>query len=275
MTHSMPSPVNERRAWLSDIAQSRAQVLARAQAGTVDSTTLRSIADDEAALALALHPMPEDVAEHTRAAHAYAHPYLERLFTHDPAREVFVDATHSYTPRKILRRVLDHALDHLNQVEQWLLWQQQGLVPNPTDGWADSAVTLAEDRLPLTSAEAQAWLWRIDLVVELIATRASQLSPEQLDWVPPIGEWSLRQMFHHLALAEVYYAVWLDEALPEATVPRYAEANRRFHEQVQQLLAEPASEKTVFFESEALAPTTLDHLVQEALAAEQKLLSEQ
>ncbi len=30
---------------------------------------------------------------------------------------------YTYTPRKILRRVLDHALDHLNQIDQWLAWQ--------------------------------------------------------------------------------------------------------------------------------------------------------
>jgi len=30
--------------------------------------------------------------------------------------------------------VLDHALDHLNQIGQWLAWQRHGIAPTPTDG---------------------------------------------------------------------------------------------------------------------------------------------
>ena len=273
MTHAIRSFESGRHEWLGQIAQSRAHVLNQARAGAVDSAMLRSVADAEAALALALHPMPEDVVEHTRAAYAYVHPYLERLLKHDPAQEVSVDATHRYTPRKVLRRVLDHALDHLNQIEQWLLWQQQGIVPHPTDGWADSATTLEEDQLPLTEADLKTWLWRIDLVVELVATRASQLSRQQLDWVPPDGGWSLRRMLHHLASAEMFYAVWLDEALPEETVARYEEANRRFGERVRQLVTEPEREGMALFDGGG-APTTVDHLVQEALAEERRLFSE-
>ena len=48
---------------------------------------------------------------------------------------------YTYTPRKVLRRVLDHSLDHLNQIEQWLRWRRDGLVPTPTDGWVPSTVT--------------------------------------------------------------------------------------------------------------------------------------
>ncbi|MEO8971943.1 MAG: DinB family protein [Ktedonobacteraceae bacterium] len=272
MTHPIPSYSNERREWLIQVAQSRTHILAQAKAGTVNIALLRRVADTEAEFTLALHPMPEDVVEHTRAAHAYARPYLERLLTHDPTREVFVDATHSYTPRKVLRRVLDHALDHLNQLEQWLLWQHQGVVPYPTDGRADSATTLEEDRFPLTSADLNAWLWRIDLVVELVAQRAGQLSLQKLDWMPPDGGWSLRQMLHHLASAEMYYAIWLDEELPEETVARYAEANRRFGEQVQQILPSLEHGDTAFFEAGAVTPTTIKHIVQEVLAAEHHLL---
>lgn len=275
MTPSIPSPSNERREWLRQIAQSRAHILAQARVRIVKSAMLRRIADTEAELALTLQPMPKDVVAHTRAAHAYARPYLERLLNHDPAREVFVDATHSYTPRKILRRVLDHALDHLNQVEQWLLWQQQGVVPHSADGWADSATTLEEDRLLLTSADLKAWLWRIDLVVELITQRAEQLSLQQLDWMPPDGGWSLRQILHHLASAEMYYAIWLDEELPEETVARYEEANRGFGEQVQQILASPEQEDTAFFEAGAITSTTVEHIVWEALAAEHRLFHEE
>jgi len=130
----------------------------------------------EGNLTTRLHPMPLDPSEHVLAAHAYVHPYLERLTLHDPADFVLADTVHSYTPRKILHRVLDHAWDHLNQMEQWLVWQQQGIVPTPTDGWASSAETFREDLQPLSSEELQAWLWRIDLTVGLVVSRAKQLS---------------------------------------------------------------------------------------------------
>lgn len=263
----------ERQKWLTQLAASRTHVLTRASAGTLNTTMLCQVADTEAELTLTLCPMPENVAAHTRAAHAYAHLYLERLLKHDPTHEVIAtDVEHRYTPRKILRRVLDHALDHLNQLEQWLMWQQHGIVPIPTDGWANSATTLEEDRLPLTSADLEAWLWRIDLVVELVAQRAEQLSLQQLDWTPPNEGWSLRYMLHHLASAEIYYVVWLDQALPEEPVARYKETSRRFSEQLYQALTLPGNENTTFFD-DGVTPVTIEYVVQKALAAEQTLLN--
>ncbi|MDQ2716211.1 MAG: hypothetical protein M3Z08_14995 [Chloroflexota bacterium] len=257
--------------WFTQLAASRTRVLAQARAGTVDTIALRQVADMEAELTLTLHPVPTDVAAHTRAAHAFARPYLERLLKHDPTHDVLAtDAEHRYTPRKILRRVLDHALDHLNQLEQWLAWQQQGIVPVPTDGWADSATTLEEDRLPLTQADLNTWLWRIDLAVELVAQRAEQLSCQQLDWIAPGGGWSLRHMLHHLASGEIYYVVWLDEALPEEPVSRYDMASQRFGEQVYRAFALPGSENTFFFDGVTMVKA--EYVIQEALTAERTLL---
>ena len=112
----------------------------------------------------------------------------------DPARRTHVDYTvvesYTYTPRKPLRRVLDHTLDHLNQIEQWQRWRQDGVVPTPTDGWVGSTVTLPEDRLPLTPSDLEAWLWRIDLAMGLMVQRTARLAEEELDWQPPDGGWA-------------------------------------------------------------------------------------
>jgi len=72
-------------------------------------------------------------------------------------------------------------------------------VPTPTEGWAPSAVTLDDDTLPRTEADLSAWLWRIDLVIGLLTTRASHLTPTQMDWQPPDGGWNLRRVIHHVA----------------------------------------------------------------------------
>lgn len=252
------------------LAASRACMLERAQTRALDLAALREIADREADLALSLYPMPLDPAEHVLAAHRHARPYLERLDELDASVEVVADATHRYTPRKILRRVLDHALDHLNQIEQWLTWQIVGTPPIATDGWASSAETLEEDWLPLSAADLRAWLWRIDLTVALVAQRARHLHAAQLDWMPPApdGGWNLRQMLHHLASSELYYAVWMEEALPDEPVARYLEANRRFGEHAYQALLVPQGGDIAYFDDDAHT-TSAEQIIRAVLLAEQ------
>jgi hypothetical protein len=133
---------------------------------------------------------------------------------------------YTYTPRKVLRRVLDHALDHLNQIDQWRAWLHHGVTPTPTDGWASSTVTLPEDRLPLADAELEAWLWRIDQAIRLLAGHAEELTEEELDWTPPDGGWRLRRVIHRVARCESLYATALDEAPPADALIGYRRSGR-------------------------------------------------
>ena len=127
--------------------------------------------------------------------------------------------------------MLDHALDHLNQIEQWLAWRRDGLVPTPTDGWVGSSVTLPGDLLPLSSSDLDAWLWRIDQAALLVRQRAGTLTAAELDWQPPDGGWPLRRVLHHLARCERLYGASIDEALPgDDPACRYEEACRRLEE---------------------------------------------
>src|SRR5439155_2247304 len=125
-----------------------------------------------------------------------------------------------------LRRVLDHALDHLNQIDQWLAWQHHAVVPTPTHGWSPSTVTLSEDRLPLGADDLKAWLWRIDQAARLLAQRTAMLSESELDWQPPDGGWPLRRVMHHVARSELLYARGVDGGLPPEPRARYDEATR-------------------------------------------------
>ena len=229
---------------------SRERLLRTAADGGVvlaHATAVRAVA------AWTLTPAPSDPARHVEAAHARARRHLAGLGLHDPAREIpavmtdelfsrLTDAQpapltapagvgrYTYTPRKSLRRVLDHALDHLNQIDQWLAWQRHGVVPTPTDGWVPSTVTLPGDRLPLAAADLDAWLWRIDQAMRLVVQRADALTVAELEWLPPDGGWPLRRVLHHLARSERLYAAALDEALrdeiPRAGTPRPAGASR-------------------------------------------------
>jgi hypothetical protein len=257
---------------LTRLTQSHDRVLARARAGTLDAAALGTLANTEIALTLDLAPMPLDPSAHVRDAHAWARPWLARVPAQDPTHLVAVDTAHRYTPRTILRRVLDHALDHLNQIEQWLAWREHGVAPTSTDGWASSAQTLEEDRAPLSRAELNAWLWRIDVTVGLLAQRALTLTADQLEWRPPAGGWTLKQVLRHVASAERYYVVWLDDTFSEKPVARYREANHRFVSQVRQVLAHPPLEWEALF-SRGTAPTTAEQVVETLLAAEQRAMA--
>lgn len=259
--------------WLTQLAASYERTIAAARSGQVESDALRSVADLEAFFALNLTPMPVDPVAHIRVGYARTRPYLERLPRHDPTRIVPISARDGYvypmTPRKVLRRVLDHLLDHLNQIDQWVAWQDHGIVPVPTDGWAPSAVKLDDDTLPLTEADLSAWLWRIDLVVGLLTTRTSHLTPAQWDWQPPDGGWNLRRVIHHVA--RTYgYAAWLDEALPEEGEARYTEANRRLRDGFARLIAAPPPPDMAFYMAEGRQFTPTEAM-RETLEAEEHL----
>jgi DinB family protein len=237
--------------WTKALDDSRERVLSTARTGRHGAAALAHATGARMVATWTLAPVPSDPAAHVAAAHADARSHLVRLLDHDPAVEVRspmtnqlflrltegserrarIDYTavdrYSYTPRKPLRRVLDHALDHLNQIDQWQRWRREGVVPTPTDGWVPSTVTLPEDRLPLTPADLDAWLWRIDQAIRLLAQRAAGLAEDELDWQPPDGGWPLRRVPHHVARSENLYAASLDEALPDDPVRAYAEADSR------------------------------------------------
>jgi hypothetical protein len=159
----------------------------------------------------------------------------------------------------------------MNQIDQWLDWQSDGVAPRPTDGWAPSGITFDEDHVSLTQDELSAWLWRIDRAIELLIHRAERLSEAQLRWQPPDGSWPLQRVLHHVARWYAY-AVWLDEALPEDVQQRYVEANRRFTSQVARLVEAPPQADVGFYRN-AGRQFTVAEMIHDVLAAEQEVRS--
>ena len=258
--------------WQAALSASQENVLAAARAGRIAGTALTRATVARMMAALTLNPAPRDPVQHLQAAHAEARGHLVRLTDHDPAIEVRAAlGSWTYTPRKALRRVLDHVLDHLNQIDQWLAWRRDGVTPTPTDGWAPSQVTLAEDRLPLAASDLDAWLWRIDQATRLFIQRVESLSNDELDWQPPDGGWPLRRVAHHVARDEVFYAASLDDALPEDAMSRYTEASRRLDERLRagQMRGEDTS---IVYAHLYGAPRTLEEVVREVLTVESGLL---
>ena len=104
-----------------------------------------------------------------------------------------------YTPHKAIRRVADHLIDHLAEIEARLAG-----APTIPDHWHASAVTTPADLAPFTAedlAEARSRLTRLAQILEL---RLRTLTPAQLDH-RDADAWSPRQIAFHLE-GSLYYA---------------------------------------------------------------------
>src|SRR5213594_4332363 len=295
----MAVPMTITETWTEALAASRERMLSAARTGRHREALLAHATAGRIVAAWTLDPAPRDPATHLEATHARCRRHLQRLvekpagdevrspmtsqlYTRltqpaDPSRRTRIDYTvvesYTYTPRKPLRRVLDHALDHLNQIDQWQQWRRDGVVPTPTDGWVPSTVTLPEDRLPLTASDLDAWLWRIDLAMSLLIQRAARLGEEELDWQPPDGGWALRRVLHHVARSEVLYAASFDEALPEDSAARYAEADARLGARLIAARARAGDPSIVFPDPYGTFFTPVD-VVAEVIALERELVTQ-
>ncbi len=104
----------------------------------------------------------------------------------------------TYTPHKAIRRVADHLVDHLAEIEA-------GRAPPPPepDHWHASAITTEADLAPFTRDdldEARSRLRRLALIWDV---RLRSLTDEQLD--APCGEaWTLREVALHLDGSDFY-----------------------------------------------------------------------
>jgi hypothetical protein len=98
-----------------------------------------------------------------------------------------------WTPHKALRRVTDHLLDHLAEINAVLAG-----APTVADTWHGRAVTLDTDWARFTEAdldEAESRLRRYAELYRLCITALPELDLDQ----PRPGAWTIRQIAHHVA----------------------------------------------------------------------------
>ncbi|MFF8420590.1 hypothetical protein [Streptomyces sp. NPDC015680] len=104
-----------------------------------------------------------------------------------------------YTPHKAIRRVADHLVDHLAEMEARLVGEE-----TQPDHWHASATTTAADLAPFTGADLDEARSRLTRLARIWANRLDALTPDELDRSAGTG-WTFRQLAFHLA-ESVYYA---------------------------------------------------------------------
>ncbi|KUL31942.1 hypothetical protein [Actinoplanes awajinensis] len=111
-----------------------------------------------------------------------------------------------YTPHKAIRRIGDHLIDHLAEVEARLAG-----VPTIPDRWHASAITTPGDLAVFTAADLAEAESRLTRLAQIWTVRLAGLTAEQLDHREP-GAWTIREIAEHLS--DTYYADavgWLSE----------------------------------------------------------------
>ena len=104
-----------------------------------------------------------------------------------------------WTPVKALRRITDHLLDHLAEIEATLAGQ-----PTVPDTWLGRTVTLESDWARFTEGDLNEAANRLRRYAELYRVRLGGMSAAELD-LPRPAAWTVRQIAHHVA-GVTYYA---------------------------------------------------------------------
>lgn len=99
-----------------------------------------------------------------------------------------------WTPHKALRRVGDHLIDHLAEIECRLA----GL-PTVPDRWHGRKLTVDADWARFTEADLDEAESRLGRLAAWYEARLSGLSAEVLDHRPDAATWTIREVAHHVA----------------------------------------------------------------------------
>jgi hypothetical protein len=102
------------------------------------------------------------------------------------------DGDRIYTPHKAVRRIADHLVDHLAEVEALLA----GVETQP-DAWHGSLLTLDSDWARFTEGDRDEAYQRLPRLARTFALRLAAAGPDA--WDAPRGEhWTLRGIADHL-----------------------------------------------------------------------------
>jgi hypothetical protein len=105
----------------------------------------------------------------------------------------------AWTPHKALRRVCDHLIDHLAELECRLAGQ-----PTLADRWHGRMATTDADFARFTEVDLDEATSRLTRLAACYRARLSGLDPAVLDAPAADDGWTLRQVVHHVAGVTAY-----------------------------------------------------------------------
>ncbi|WP_427886898.1 hypothetical protein ACQHIV_28840 [Kribbella sp. GL6] len=108
------------------------------------------------------------------------------------------DDDRTFTPHKAVRRIADHLVDHLAEVEALLAG-----VPTQPDEWHASALTSAADLAPFSAADVREAEQRLTRLGRTFVLRYAALDPAEWD-KDRTPNWTLRQIAEHLTELDWY-----------------------------------------------------------------------
>jgi hypothetical protein len=113
---------------------------------------------------------------------------------------VYADGN-AWTPHKALRRVGDHLLDHLAEIECRLAGR-----PTLPDQWHGRMVTLDADFARFTEIDLDEATSRLSRLAACYQARLGSLEAGDLDARPAEDVWTIREVVHHVSGVTTYYA---------------------------------------------------------------------
>jgi DNA-binding transcriptional MerR regulator len=116
----------------------------------------------------------------------------------DGRPRVSEDGQRVYTPHKAVRRIADHLVDHLAEVEALLAG-----VPTEPDAWHASLVTLDSDWARFTELDLDEARQRLRRLGRTFALRLAAAGPSEWD-ARRDPNWSLREVAEHLSEVRWY-----------------------------------------------------------------------
>jgi hypothetical protein len=105
----------------------------------------------------------------------------------------------AWTPHKALRRVADHLLDHLAEIECRLAGR-----PTQPDEWHGRMVTTDADFARFTEIDLDEATSRLTRLAACYQARLGALDPEALDARPDEHTWTIREVVHHVSHVTAY-----------------------------------------------------------------------
>lgn len=104
-----------------------------------------------------------------------------------------------WTPHKAIRRVSDHLIDHLSEIECRLA----GIDTIP-DRWHGRMLTLDSDWARFTEADLDEATSRLTRLAAWYSARMSALDDETLDHRSDNSVWTIREVVHHVSNVRYY-----------------------------------------------------------------------